>query len=152
MAFFGLVTVLGGIFGDVPALLMGLGLVALAINELAGAAMIKNFDPRGPRRLGYNQLALGVLIVVYAGWSLVANLRSPPLGEMSAELASSPEIGELVGQISTMTTWGLYGGMAIVGVIAPGLTALYYFRRGKIIREMVDNTPAWIIETMRATG
>jgi hypothetical protein len=38
-----------------------------------------------------------------------------------------------------------------VGVVAPGLTALYYFSRARLIRTVLAQTPPWVVDAMRAT-
>jgi hypothetical protein len=150
MALFAGITLLGGLFGDWVAVALGAGLSVVAFNELRGAEMIKRFDPAGARRLGFNQIALGLLLVVYAAWSLWSALRTPILA--SAGSTGDPDMDATIGRISNLVAYGLYGGLAVAGVVAPGLTALYYFTRGRLIRAMVEQTPAWVIQTMRAAG
>lgn len=152
MLFFAMLTLLGGLLGDLASLIMGIGLAALSVNELIGASMIRALQPAGARRLGVNQLVLGALLIAYAGWSLWTNLNSQSMGELSDELAADPQMQAVVGQVSTMVTWGLYGGMAVFGLVVPGLTSIYYFSRGRMILSVIESTPTWVIETMRRTG
>ncbi|MCX5688702.1 MAG: hypothetical protein NTV94_02735 [Planctomycetota bacterium] len=152
MLFFAMLTLLGGLLGDMASLVMGLALAGLSVNELIGASMVRALNPAGARRLGFNQLVLGGLLVVYAGWSLWTNLQSPAMGELSDELAADPQMQAVVGQVSSMVTWVLYGGMAVFGLVVPGLTAVYYFSRARAIRSVIETTPEWVIEAMRRTG
>ncbi len=154
MGLFAALSLVGGCFGDIPSLIAGLALAGVAWNELAGAAMLRRFDLAAPKRLALNQLAASLLIVAYASWSIYANLHDPALQELTSggDFSSSPEIGEMVGRISTMVTWGFYGGVALAGIIAPGLTALYYASRATHLRRLRDETPAWVIETLRAAA
>ena len=151
LAVFAFLTLAGAVFGDLAALILGAALAAVAWNELRGAAMLRRFEPEGPRRLGYNQIALAVLIVAYAGWSLAGALRHPMLGT-GAGATGDPQTDAMLGNLGTMVALALYGGMAVVGLIAPGLTALYYFTRGRMVRAMLDGTPEWVVQTMRAAA
>lgn len=150
MAVFAVVTLAMAVFGDVVGLVLGVGLGAAAYNELRGAAMLRRFEPRAARRLGYNQLGLGVLIVAYAAWSLIAALRSPSI--VPGGSTGDPNVDAMIGQLAGPLTYGLYGGVAALGIIAPGLTAWYYFSRARVVNAMVSNTPPWVIEAMRAAG
>jgi hypothetical protein len=151
MAAFALVTALMVVFGDVTGLVLGVLLGAIAFNELRGAAMLRRFEARGARVLGWNQVGLGVLICAYSAWSLVSAINSPALAAMSGS-TGDPDVDAMVGQITGLVTYGLYGTMFVVGVIVPGLTALYYFTRGRHVRAFVSRTPAWVVDAMRMVG
>jgi hypothetical protein len=77
MAIFAGLTIAGSLCGDIGALLLGIGLGVAAFNELRGARLLRQFDARGPRRLGYNQLGLAGLLVVYAIVCLALALHDP---------------------------------------------------------------------------
>jgi hypothetical protein len=147
MAAFAGLTLLAVLFGDLVALVLGSLLGGIAYNELRGAAMLRRFDPRGAARLGINQIALGILIVAYAAWSLYSSLANPALGSLGS--TGDPSTDALVRDLTNAVTYGLYGGMAVIGVVVPGLTAWYYFARGPIVKRLVLETPAWAIETLR---
>ncbi len=151
MAIFAGITFLGVLFGDMTSLVVAASLVAVACNELRGGAMVRRFEPRGARVLGYNQFFLGAIIVGYAGWSILAVLRDPML-KAAGGSTGDPKIDQMVSELTTLVTYGLYGGMALVGIVAPALTAWYYFSRERLIRAMTEQTPAWVIETLRAAG
>ncbi|MCC6426913.1 MAG: hypothetical protein IT435_08825 [Phycisphaerales bacterium] len=151
MAFFAFITLIGGLFGDWASLILGAALGAIAFNELRGAGLLKRFDPRAGSILGYNQLVLGVVLVVYAGWSLWSALNHNALAAVGGS-TGDPGIDEMVQGLSRTASYGVYGTLAIVGVIVPGLTAWYYFTRARHIRELTRATPAWVIETMRAAA
>jgi hypothetical protein len=203
MAIFAALTVAGSLCGDVGALLVGIGLGVIAYHELRGAQLLRQFDQRGPRRLGYNQLALAGLLVAYALICLVLALRDPvntlagqalgrstgltstgkPAGA-SDERAAQPaaggqrtsaqerrltdddlgqdisglgdlQLGGLLGDIGDLVrtlTLLVYGAVAAVGLLVPGLTAWYYFSRARLLREFLGQTPAWIVEVLRAGG
>jgi hypothetical protein len=148
-AFAGL-TALGALFGDLVALALGGALGALAYNELRGSAMLRRLEPRGARILGYNQIALGALIVAYSAWSLVAALGSPALASLGGA-TGDPQTDAMLSSLTGMMTYGLYGTLGAVGLIVPGLTALYYFTRARVVRTVLAQTPPWVIDAMRAT-
>lgn len=150
MALFAGCTALGVVFGDISSLVISIGLGIVACNELRGAAMLRRFDLRGPRLLGFNQFGLGVLIVAYAGWSIISAGHSSALASVGS--TGDKDIDELVENLNTTITYGLYGSIAALGIIAPGLTAWYYFSRAKVVRAMVNSTPDWVIQTLRAAG
>lgn len=151
MVCFAAITLLGAIFGSIPSLIMGLALGAVAYNELRGAGMLRRLEARGARVLGFNQLALAGVIVAYSAWSLVAQLRADPLEAMGGS-SGDAEIDALVGDLTTTVSVGLYGGMAAIGFIVPGLTAWYYFTRGKLVRNVVSQTPEWVVAALRAAA
>ncbi len=150
MGVFAAATLIGGLLGDWVALALGIGLGVVAYNELRGAAKLRRFEVAGTRLLGWNQIGLGAMLVVYAAWSLWSALSHPMLEQVGA--TGDADMDAMIGRISTMASWGMYGGVAVVGVIGPGLTAWYYFSRAKVVRKMVEETPAWVIEAMRATN
>lgn len=142
---------LGVIFGSVAALVVALALGVLGWNELRGGAMLRRLDPRGPRTLAANQLALGTLIVAYSAWSLAKALNNPTLASVGGS-TGDPEMDAMIAGISEMVAWGVYGTMAAVGVIIPGLTAWYYASRAKPVRDLLARTPEWVVDTLRAAA
>lgn len=151
MGAFGGITLLGVIFGDLLALAIGVALMALAYNELRGGAMLRRLEARGASVLGYNQLALGAVIVAYSGWSLIGSLTSPALASVSGA-TGDPQMDAMVRDLTTLLTFGLYGTLAAIGVIVPGLTAVYYFTRARVVRGVLADTPPWVLDAMRAAG
>lgn len=151
LAIFAGVTGMGALFGDASSLVMAILLGAMAYNELRGGKLLRQFDERGPRVLGYNQLALSAVLVAYAGWSLRAAAATSSLASVGGTTGDAQMDATIRGLESTVATF-LYGGMAVVGVIGPGLTAWYYFSRGRVLREVKAATPGWVLETMRATA
>jgi hypothetical protein len=149
MAVFAAGTLAAAAFGDMVSLALGIGLSVITYNELRGARLLRQFRPGGAKLLGYNQLALGVLIVAYAGWSMGATLRSPALASVGS--TGDPDMDRMISGLTGVIAYGVYGTIAVLGVIVPGLTAWYYFSRGRLVRAMVERTPAWVIETMRVS-
>jgi hypothetical protein len=133
-------------FSDWSAWAVGIGLLLVALNELRGSAMLRRADPAGAKVLGWNQLVLAALLVAYATWSLATSLRQPPGAGMQS---GDPQIDAMAANITSAVTYGLYGTMAILGLLLPGLTSIYYFSRARIVRSFLAETPAWIVEIMR---
>jgi hypothetical protein len=150
LAFFAFITFLGVLFGDMVSLLLALGLGALAFNELRGGMKLRRFDPAAVKLLAYNQLALGALIFFYSVFMLFNALRDP----MSAAGGGTgdPNMDATIAQLSIALSIGIYGSMAIIGIIGPGLSAWYYFSRAKYVRGMLTQTPPWVITTLRAAA
>lgn len=151
MAVFAAITLIGAILSGWVSLVLGAGLAWVAYNELRGGAMLRILDPEGAKRLGYNQAVLGGLIVLYSSWSLFASLRSPALAGLGGS-TGDPHVDEMVGSLAAAIAFGVYGTMAILGVVVPGLTAWYYFSRARIVRSVLAETPPWAIEALRAAA
>jgi hypothetical protein len=151
LAIFGTLTLLGVLFGDLTALVLGIALGVCAFNELRGAAMLRRLDPRAPKRLGWNQVALAILIVGYAGWSLFEASNQSPLASVGGS-TGDPGMDQMLTSLTTSITYAVYAGVAAAGVLGPGLTALYYFTRAKHVRRVLDETPAWVRETLRTAA
>lgn len=150
LAFFAFITLLGVIFGDLVSLLLAIGLGALAFNELRGGMKLRRFEPAAAKLLAYNQVALGALIFCYSVFALFAALRDPMTaaggGTGDANLDAS------IAQLSVALSAAIYGSMAVIGIIGPGLSAWYYASREKYIRGMLTQTPDWVIQTLRAAA
>jgi hypothetical protein len=150
---FGALTVLIGIT-DVSSMLIGAALVAIAVVELRGAARLKRLDAGAARVLGWNQVALAVLLLGYAGWRLLA-LRHGDGGvaEALGAEANDPQVRELLAPVAGLTRmimlW-VYASVAAVAVAGPGSLALYYFTRGRHVRAYLAQTPEWITGMQRA--
>ena len=89
-------------------------------------------------------------IVAYAAWQLYQSQHSSALAEASQ--TGDPATDAMMSNLTSTITIGLYGTVAAVGIIAPGLNAWYYFSRDKVVRKMVDNTPVWVIDALRAAA
>jgi hypothetical protein len=155
MAAFAVMTLLFALTGDVAGLLTGTALGAIAFNELRGAGKIKRYDASGAMLLACNQVALGVLICAYSAWSMWSAMHNPQLQAALNSVGGStgdPQMDAMLSSMTNMVTYGVYGTMFVVGIIVPGLTALYYYSRGRHVREFVANTPSWVVDAMRATG
>ena len=70
---FAAISLLFGIF-SITSLLVGIGLGIVAWNEFRGRDLLRGFDPRGTRLLGWNQVGLICLLVVYCLWCIFTGL------------------------------------------------------------------------------
>jgi hypothetical protein len=142
---FGGITLLGAIVSfSFASLFIGVALLAAAWGEFHGAAMVRRYEPAGARRLAMNQVMLGAALFVYAVWSLISGLRG---GGVSS---GNPQVDEMIGSITRAATIMMYGVLAVVGLVGPGLTALYYSGREKLIRQFRDSTEPSVIEALKA--
>jgi hypothetical protein len=147
---FGVLTALVGLF-DVTGVVMGLGMVAIACVELRGAARLRRLEAPAAAALGWNQIALGTLLLAYAVWRLTVVMRGG--GEYAAIAASDPQIGRMLEPFEGLTRLVLqtvYGTLIAVAVFGQGSMALYYFTRRAHVRSYLSQTPPWIIEMQRA--
>lgn len=152
LAIFAVITLIGAAFGDVTSLVMGAALGGLAFNELRGGRMIARFDAKGASVLGGNQLMLGAAIVAYSGWSLYSATKDPALARLAGGSTGDADVDATVQSIANFATYGLYGTLAVGGVVGCGLTALYYYTRARIVRQLIEETPTWVLDTMRAAA
>ncbi len=151
MAAFAGLTGLGALFGSVTSLAVAAALGAIAWNELRGGAMLRRLDPRGAARLGWNQVALGGLIVGYAAWSLATASAGSALEAMGGTTGDAG-VDAMITDLTRTANLVLYSVVGAAGVIVPGLTALYYFTRGRIVRDAAARTPGWVVEAVRAAA
>lgn len=145
-AIFGGISLLGLLFSfSLASLFISVALLVAAWGEFHGAAMVKRFEPAGARRLAINQLFLGGALVVYAAWCLIDGLR----GSGASTPSGSPEVDAMMASITRAATLVLYGTLAVIGVVGPGLTAWYYASRGKLIRAFRNATEASVVEALK---
>ncbi|HUS90596.1 MAG TPA: hypothetical protein VM695_02060 [Phycisphaerae bacterium] len=148
---FGLVSPLfGGL--DVTALVMGLGLGAIALNEFRGRQLLRRFDRRAPRVLGLNQVGLMVLVIGYCAWMLWQVFAGP--NPYAQDIARQPGLGDMlgpIGEVYKQLSLLVYGGVIAGTLIFQGLNAIYYFTRASHLRAYLDQTPPWVVEVQRRT-
>ena len=149
MAFFALITLLSGLFSLI-SLLLGLGLSVVAYIELRGSKRLKRLDDTAPRLLGFNQLALGAIVVLYCSWGLWQAVAGPgPYDSYLAAGGDTAELMEPIDRLHRAITSLFYTGLICVSVVAQGFASLYYFSRRRHMLEYVRNTPDWVVETLR---
>jgi hypothetical protein len=151
LAFFALVTLAGGVFGNWPDLAIGVALAAVAFNELKGAEHLRAFDPGAPKRLALGQVFLGVAVVAYAGWNWYVQSRRSPLAAYGGSTGSA-EVDAMLVDITDSITPIVWGSVAVVGLLTCWLTAAYYASKSKTIRVFRERTPPWVIEVLAKAG
>jgi hypothetical protein len=144
---YALVTLFDGF--DWVAAVMAIGLGVLGFGELKGRRMLRACDLRAPARLGWNQIALMVLIIGYCAWQLVGAMGQPDM--VSQAISESPELAQFINDPemaaeaddlihrATVLTY-----LIVIGatVIFQGGNAIYYFTRGKWMRTYIKETPS----------
>lgn len=150
-AVFAFFTLLGGLF-SMPAFLLGLGLGVVAVEELRGAALMRKFNLSAPRRLGFNQIALGVMLFAYAGWSILAMLTGPGMYDAYLHDPLLAQTLEPIARLHTAVTIGFYSLVIFISIFAQGGMAMYYFTRRKHMADYLNRTPKWIVDALRAAA
>jgi hypothetical protein len=136
-------------------LIATVALAVVAWNEFRGRKRLLAFDPSAAVILGWNQIGLLALVVVYCFWMLYASLTG---GDPLAELKANPELGELLGSgrgfelLYRQFIVGFYGLVILLTVIFQGGNAYYYFTRRRHIESYVRDTPAWVRDLQHATS
>lgn len=151
VAIFGALTLVMGLT-DVTNIALGVGLGAVAFFELRNAGRLKRLDADAARVLGFNQLALATILILYACWELYVSSRSG--GAAVALGVTDPDMAQMLGPVqdlTTMITHAVYGALILIAVFAQGSMALYYFTRVRIVRNYLAQTPDWIV-TLQKSG
>ncbi len=142
MVILGGLSLLWGVMGDATSIIVGAALCGLGFNELRGSTLLASLDPRGPRRLAWNQVLVGTLMVTYSIWASFAAWS----GRGESPLVSTGMVDPTVLVTLQLVTYAFAGA---VGVLVTMLTAFYYRSRGRILREMLHDTSPWVVQTMR---
>jgi len=148
-ALFAGTSLLGGLF-SLPVFIMGAALAVISYNEFAGAKELHCFQDKAARRLGFNQLGFGAVLILYSLWSIYSTLTTP--SELQTALAGAGQTAPMLGsidQLYTTITLAVYGGVILCSLIFQGGTAWYYFSRQKHICTYVKETPIWAVELLR---
>jgi len=147
-----LMALLGAMFGeiDIIGLGMGAGLAMLAWNEFRGRAMLRRFELHACRVLGWNQLNLMTMVIIYSAWMLAGALWGP--GPYDEDIARESMLAGPLGSINELykiISMAIYGGLIAATLIFQGLNSLYYFTRSKHVEAYVSETPQWVVDLQR---
>lgn len=138
---------------SLSGLFVTIGLGVVAFNEFKGRAMLRLLNPKGARHLGYNQIALGGVIVGYCVWSLLSAFFGPnPYAEVIAE---NPELGQILGstgEVYRFIAAAVYGCAILLTIPYQALMAWYYFSRSRHITHYVEQTPTWVTQLQRSAA
>jgi hypothetical protein len=147
-----LMALLGAMFGefDIIGLAVGSGLALLAWNEFRGRAMLRRLEPHACSVLGWNQLNLLIMVIVYAGWMISQAMWGP--SPYDAAIAKEAMLAGSLGSINDLyktITIAIYGGLIAGTLIFQGINSLYYFTRRKQVEAYVSETPEWVVDLQR---
>jgi len=148
LGFFAIITIAFGLPRDFVSISLGAALCVVAFNELRGGALLKQLKPAGAALLGYNQLGLGTLTVAYASFQLWNTTHGSSITQAIGS-TGDPDTDAMVQSLTATLTYSLYGTLALLGALIPGLTAWYYFSRRKLVHAMLRETPAWVVDVLR---
>jgi len=130
------------------AIAITIGLAIITFNEFRGRKRLLSFDPSAATMLGWNQLGLLAMIVVYCLWSLLGTAGQADA--VRAELKSYSDLdaalgttGGFEGMVKTIS-YAFYGGVIALSVLFQGGNALYYFTRRRHVEDFIAETPQWV--------
>jgi hypothetical protein len=147
---FGGLTALFGLT-DLPSLALGVIMLGVAFVERRASDKLKRLDVNATETLAWNQLALGGSLMIYAILRLYAVTHGP--SEYAEIMAKEPELKQMLGSVEDLTQMILltvYLCLIAVAIFAQGGMALYYFTRGRALKDYLATTPGWIQEMQRA--
>ncbi|HEV8290375.1 MAG TPA: hypothetical protein VGP94_00560 [Tepidisphaeraceae bacterium] len=134
---------------DLPSMIIGLALGGVAYVEIRGASQLRRLDLSAPRRLGFNQILLGTLLVVYAIWQIYEHLHGP--ARFAEITQADARVGKRFEDMFRSLAVAIYGCLIIFAIVAQGGAALFYFTREKYLKDYRQRTAAWILQ-MQQTG
>jgi hypothetical protein len=133
---------------SVVAIAITLILSFVTYHEFRGRKRLLNFDPSGATLLGWNQLGLLAMIIIYCLWMLSGS-SAEAANALSSQMKSASErellsmVGDLEGLYKTVTL-ALYGGVIVLSLLFQGGNALYYFTRRRHVEDFIAETPQWV--------
>ena len=142
-------------FFSVVGIVLGVALSVVAWNSFRGARRLKKMDESAARLLAMNQAFLFLCITVYCLFNIYQARQGQ--GEANAIMGDlstgEPSADATINSIKDLwTTLVSVAYLAIIGgsLVAQGLAGLYYYTRGKKIREYKTQTAKWILELQAA--
>jgi hypothetical protein len=151
ISIFAAFTIIFSLF-DPPGLLLGIGMGITGYFQFVGAVRLTRLDAPAARMLGWNQLALGAMLVLYALWGLL-HVGSAPLPPEVVAAGAGRDLGPMfqsAQDLAKFIAMVVYATVAIAAVLGQGWAAWYYFSREKYIRRYAAETPRWVTELQRA--
>lgn len=139
---------------SIAGFLVTAGLAIIAANEFRGRRGLLRFDPSASALLGWNQIGLVTLIVLYCAWMLYSGLTGG--GPFSGDLQAHPELATALDSMQVdglykMIVVAVYGSVIVFSSMAQGFNAFYYFTRRELIEAYLRATPDWVLELLRST-
>lgn len=149
MAVFAFITLLSGLFSFV-SLMLGVGLSIVSYYELRGSKRLRALDDRAPILLGFNQIALLAIIVLYCSWGIWQAVFGPsPYDSYLAAGGDTAELIEPIYELNRAIMSAFYVFILCISVVIQGCGALYYFTRRRHLVAYLRNTPEWVIGMLR---
>ncbi len=141
---------------SIEGFLITAGLALIAANEFRGRRGLLRFEPESTAVLGWNQIALGGLIVLYSAWMLYTNLSAG--GPFASELQDHPELASSLHSLEgfddlfATIVLAVYGSVIVLSIVFQGGNAFYYFTRRGHVDAYLSETPDWVVELQRSEG
>ncbi len=146
-------------------MLITLGLGVVAYNEFRGRRLIRRFDPRAGSLLGWNQVGLIAVIVIYCVWKighayLVPEAFDRQIDEAVAEVGTylpearsqAAELKAIIRPYYLPLVAVVYGSVIALIVLFQGANAWYYFARGNLLKKHLAETPPEVLEFHRSVS
>jgi hypothetical protein len=122
-------------------------LALVAFNEFRGRRRLLEFDPAAASLLGWNQLGLLAVIVIYSLWSL--HTSTTDTSAVTAQLQGYGDLDSALGAAGSFEglyksiTYAVYGSVIGLSLLFQGGNALYYFSRRRHVEDFNAETPEW---------
>ena len=140
---------------SIEGMLMTVGLSVTSYIEFRGRRRLRQFRPSAATLLGWNQVGLLTLVLVYCLWQLWVGLSGP--SQLTAELQAQPELGEALGSLDDVESLyrgvvvTFYGAIIALSLVFQGSNAFYHFSRRKHVVACLRDTPEWVIDLERTS-
>jgi hypothetical protein len=162
--FSGWATLLGGTvslpfaLGNPSMLLLCVVLAWIGTRELTLRRKLLQLETSAPKKLAFNQIALGITLASYAIYMLMQPSGESIVGSSIASdpmLQGAPEIAGIVEdmtQLEQMIMAGVYALLIVIAMVVQGGTAGYYALKTRSLRKLHKQTPEWCIRVYRAAN
>jgi len=139
---------------SISDMLVGTVLLVIGIIEILSAGGMRSLDLKAAKNLVINQFSLAGLILLYALWSLYAEMAHPTADLPDVSPSDARAINQLSGSLTGLThdiMLLLYGSLIIAALVEAAMAA-YYHSRGEQLRLYLAQTPDWIVSMQKAGG
>ena len=146
------IAVCGGVsflfgIGSITDMLAGAVLTVIGIIEIVSASRLRRLELSATKWLGGNQLALALLILLYALWNIRSEIANPASGLSDLSPQDAQAVDQTLGSLGDLThevMLLLYISLIAAALVEAGM-ALYYYSRGAHVRRFLAETPEWIV-------
>ncbi len=145
---------MGILFGDLTSLFLGTALIIVGVREARAAHRLAAFDRSAPHTLAFNQLALGLIIVLYAAIQIWSAATSSGLSAANQPVGD-PKVDAILGDVGDLTrriSIAFYILVAVGGGLATILMSLYYARRRPVIDRFIASNEPWVVQVLRTAA